>query len=262
MKLSVLTENVASGFFLAEFGLSYFIEHENKSILFDTGNTDVFIQNAKKLSIDLDTADAIVLSHGHWDHGNGLKYLRDKKLICHPDVFLKRFRKNSRINIGLNSSYEEMDKRFELVLSRGPFHLSNNMIYLGEIPRIYPFESQTTTFITQDGKEDFVPDDSALAIMLDDELIVVSGCAHSGICNIVEYAKRVTGLHKINSVIGGFHLKENNKQTQETIQYFKDQQIRNVLPSHCTQLPALAAFYDAFKMEQVKTGQVFNFIKT
>ena len=262
MKLSVLTENMASGNFLAEFGLSYFIENGDKNILFDTGNTNVFLKNAEKLNIDMDTVDTVVLSHGHWDHGNGLNYLRNKKLVCHPDAFMKRYRKNSSINIGLNLSYEELNNRFELTVSREPYHLSTNMIFLGEIPRVTSFEAQTTAFMDQNGEDDFVPDDSALAIVVDDELIVVSGCAHSGICNIVEYAKRVTGLKKVIAVIGGFHLKEDNRQTQKTIHYFRDQKIRNVLPSHCTQLPALAAFYREFEMEQVKTGMVFTFSKT
>lgn len=259
MRLSVLTENTASGNFLAEFGLSYFIEHDNTNILFDTGNTDVFLKNAEKLNIDIDTVDTVVLSHGHWDHGNGLKYLRNKNLVCHPDAFMKRYRKNSDINIGLKLSYKELNKKFELVLSSIPYHVSPKMIFLGEIPRLNSFEAHTTTFIDHNKQDDFVPDDSALAIIANDELVVISGCAHSGICNIVEYAKITTGIKKVKAVIGGFHLKENNRQTEKTIQYFKDQKIRKVLPSHCTQLPALAAFYNEFKMEQVKTGMVFKF---
>ena len=262
MKLSVLTENTASGNFLAEFGLSYFIEHENETVLFDTGSTDVFLRNAEKLGIDLDRADTVVLSHGHWDHGNGLRYMKNKRLVCHPDAFMKRYRKNSIENIGLALNYDELDQRFDLTTSRAPYPLSKNMIFLGEIPRETPFEAQETAFVDQYGEADFVPDDSALAVIDDDELIVVSGCAHSGICNIVEHAKQVTGLKKVRGVIGGFHLKENDRQTRETIRCFKDQKIRYLFPSHCTRLPALAAFYREFEIEQVNTGMVFTFSKT
>ncbi len=261
MKLSVLTENTASDNFLAEFGLSYFIEHENDTVLFDTGSTDVFLRNAEKLGIDLDRAGTVVLSHGHWDHGNGLRFVKNKKLVCHPDAFMKRYRKNSNENIGLALSYDEVDQRFDLTTSRDPCPLSKNIIFLGEIPRKTPFEAQETAFVDQFGEEDFVPDDSALAVIDDDELIVLSGCAHSGICNIVEHAKQVTGLKKVRVVIGGFHLKKNDRQTRETIRYFKDQKIEDLFPSHCTQLPALAAFYREFEMEQVKAGMVFNFTK-
>ena len=101
-------------------------------------------------------------------------------------------------------------------------------------------------------------DDTALAIIVNKELVVVSGCSHSGICNIVEYAKKVTGLEKVKAVIGGFHLMSLNSQTRETIKYFKTQHIKHILPSHCTKLPALAAFYTEFEINHVKTGMVFK----
>jgi 7,8-dihydropterin-6-yl-methyl-4-(beta-D-ribofuranosyl)aminobenzene 5'-phosphate synthase len=90
-------------------------------------------------------------------------------------------------------------------------------------------------------------------------LVVITGCSHSGICNICEQAKKVTGISEIHAVIGGFHLKHANRQTQETIEYLKRNKIEKLLPSHCTELPALAAFYEAFKIQQVKTGEVFEF---
>ena len=78
MKLTILTENVAGGIFSAEHGLSYLIECENNKVLLDTGHSDMFIRNAEKLNINLDDVETVVLSHGHWDHGNGLKYF-----LCH-----------------------------------------------------------------------------------------------------------------------------------------------------------------------------------
>jgi len=259
MKLTVLTENTASGYCTAEHGLSYFIECENKNILFDTGHTDVFLRNAKQLNIDVGTAETVVLSHGHWDHGNGLKYLKNKKLICHPNCFIKRYRKNGSLNIGLDLSYAELKKRFKILTSRKPYYISENIIFLGEIPRINSFEAQTTTFVDENRNDDFIVDDSALAIIIKDELVVVSGCAHSGICNIVEYAKKITGIEKLKAVIGGFHLMENNDQTKKTIKYFKEQNISQIFPSHCTKFPALTAFYNEFKTKQVATGMIFNF---
>ena len=258
MRLSVLTDNTAGSYFMAEHGLSYFIECGNKNILFDTGHTDVFIKNAELLSINLDKAKTVVLSHGHWDHGNGLKYLKNKKLICHPGAFIKRYRKNDSLNIGLDLSYEEIKKRFEIIESKEPYSISEDIIYLGEIPRLNSFESKTTAFVDERGDNDFVFDDSALAITVKDELVVVSGCSHSGICNIVEYAKSITKREKVKAVFGGFHLKGNDLQTKETVKYFKKNNIMQVYPSHCTELPALTAFYNEFEIEQVKTGMIFN----
>jgi 7,8-dihydropterin-6-yl-methyl-4-(beta-D-ribofuranosyl)aminobenzene 5'-phosphate synthase len=260
MKLTVLTENVAGGRFLAEHGLSYLIEHDGKTILFDTGHSDVFLQNARQMGIELqDVVDLIVLSHGHWDHGDGLQYIESKTLITHPNAFIKRTRKNGLINIGLSLDKETLEKRFKLITSAKPYKISESIIFLGEIPRSNNFESQSTNFADENGVEDFVPDDSALAIVQDKSLIIVSGCAHSGICNICEYAKKVTGISKISAVIGGFHLKHIDEQTQQTIAYLKNEQIAEVIPSHCTELPALSAFYSEFKIDQLKTGQVLSF---
>ena len=259
MKLTVLTENVANGIFAAEHGLSYYIEYDNINILFDTGYSDIFLKNADKLNIDIDKTNIIVLSHGHWDHGNVLQYLKNKKLICHPDCFMKRYRKSGNSNIGLYLSYKELKEKFEILETRKPYKITENIIFLGEIPRITSFEAKTTTFIDENGNDDFIPDDSAIAIIKNEELIIIAGCSHSGICNIIEYAKTITGLSKVNAVIGGFHLKENDYQTKKTIKYLKTQKIKQLFPSHCTDFPALVAFYNEFEIKQVKTGMIFNF---
>jgi len=258
MKLTVLTENAASGYFAAEHGLSYFIEHDT-DLLFDTGHSDIFIRNAAQLKIDLDKVEMVVLSHGHWDHGNGLKYMNNKKLICHPDVFMKRYNRNDTADVGLELNRGQLASRFDILETRTPYHISEKIIFLGEIPRLNNFESQQTRFVDAQGKDDFVPDDSALAVIDGKELLIVTGCSHAGICNIVEYAKEVSGLQKVKAVIGGFHLNGNDKQTQETINYFRENKVQRILPSHCTQLAALADFYQAFKIEHVKAGMVFTF---
>lgn len=259
MKLTVLSENSASAYFFAEHGLSYFIEYDNIKILFDTGASDVFVKNAKKLNIDLNETDYIVLSHGHWDHGNGLRFIKNKPLICHPSAFIKRFRKGEYKNIGLEMSLEEIQKQFDLTTSKEPYYITPNIIFLGEIPFEYGFEERVSFFNLENGEIDLIEDDSAIAIIIENELVIVSGCAHSGICNITEYAKELTGINKVRAVIGGFHLKHQNYQTKKTINYFKDNKVQNLLPSHCTQLPAMAMFYDAFAVKHVKAGMTFNF---
>lgn len=260
MKLSILTENTASEKFCSEHGLSYYIEHDI-DILFDTGHSDVFLQNAKKLNIDIDQVDTVVLSHGHWDHGDGLRYISNKKLICHPDVFQKRYRKGGKENIGLELSFEDLKNKFEILYTRLPFEVSKNIIFLGEIPRNNSFEAKETTFALENNIDDFIIDDSGLVIKLNDEIIIISGCAHSGICNMIEHAKSITGINKIRAVIGGFHLKHDNQQTQETIKYLKSQNIQEIYPSHCTELPALSAFHKEFNIRQIKSGMVLKFDK-
>ena len=260
LKIIILTENVAGGKFLAEHGLSYFIEIDGQQILFDTGHTDVFLKNATKLGIDIKkNVQTTVLSHGHWDHGDGLQFIENKKLITHPASFMKRYRKTDQSYLGLSINKEELKKKFDVIESKMPVKLSGHLYFLGEIPRKNDFEAQTTPFVDELGNDDFIPDDSALAAIVNNELVVITGCSHAGICNICEHAKQVTRVSKIKAIIGGFHLKHKNLQTQKTIEYFKNNRVDIVLPSHCTELPALAAFYESFKIRQVKTGMTFSF---
>lgn len=259
MKLSILTDNHAGGHFLAEHGLSYLVEHDGKKILFDTGHSDVFLKNAQKLGIDLQqTVDMIVISHGHWDHANGLAHLDSLPLLTHPATFTQRFRKKDDTTVGLHLSLQEVQEKFQLTSSQQARQITEQIFFLGEIPRKTPFETQTTTFKDAQGNEDFIPDDTALALIQHKKLTIVTGCSHSGIANICEHAKAVTGIQQIERIIGGFHLKENNLQTQETIRYFKHEKIKELYPSHCTELPALTAFYQEFGIQQLKTGLVLN----
>jgi len=258
VKLIVLTENTASKKFKAEHGLSFYIEHDDMAILFDTGHSDNFLKNAELLEINIKRIQNVVLSHGHWDHGNGLEYLKGKNLICHPYAFIKRYRKSDHEYIGLNLCYKELNKKFKLINTRKPYFISENMIFLGEIPRLNAFEAKITPFVDDHHADDFIPDDSALAIIQNNELIIITGCSHSGICNIIEYAKKVSKIKKVKAVIGGFHLQEVDEQTLQTVAYFKKQKIKHIYPSHCTGLPALAAFYNAFQIEQLKAGMELN----
>ncbi len=229
MKLTILTENCAGGRFQAEHGLSYLVEMGDSKILFDTGHSDLFLKNADMLGLDIHSeVSKIVLSHGHWDHGDGLRFLQNKTLITHPNSFIKRFHKVDHENVGLKMTKEEIETQFDLITSSSALTIEENIIYLGEIPRINNFESQTTNFVDEDGNKDFVPDDSALAIILNKELIVLSGCAHAGICNTISHAKKVTGLSKVKAVIGGFHLKFDDHKTKETINFLKNENINTI----------------------------------
>jgi 7,8-dihydropterin-6-yl-methyl-4-(beta-D-ribofuranosyl)aminobenzene 5'-phosphate synthase len=260
MKINILTENIAGGKFLAQHGLSYLIEIDEDKILFDTGHTDVFLKNAALLGFDIQReVKTVVLSHGHWDHGDGLQFLNNNKLITHPSAFEKRYRKANDTPIGLWLNKNDIEKKFQLTLSKSPVHITKSLWYLGEIPRLNNFESQSTNYTLSNGEEDFIVDDSALVAINKNKLVVITGCSHSGICNICEYAKNVTGIKQIQAVIGGFHLKDQGAQTQKTLDYFKKNKIETLLPTHCTALPAKALFRQFFEFPEIKTGMVFEF---
>ncbi len=237
LKIIVLNDNRCDNSnFKCEHGISLYIEYNGSRVLFDAGQTDIFIENAKKLNINLDKLDAIVLSHGDYDHGNGLKYLNTKtKLICHPDFSLTRISKRTGNDNGLNQTKEELKQKYVLIESKEPIYISDNIIFLGQIERNNNFEKGDNLPAYDGNGNTYVHlDDSGLVIQTDKGLIVISGCAHSGICNTVEYAKKITCDNRILAVMGGFHLKNVHEQTLKTIEYMKQNKVQTVYLAHCT----------------------------
>ncbi|MGV8091215.1 MAG: MBL fold metallo-hydrolase [Mangrovibacterium sp.] len=259
MIVSILTDNYPGGYTGAEHGLSYLIEHDGVRLLFDTGQSNLFLRNASVMGIDVINRHMIVLSHGHFDHGNGLEYLPGGKLLCHPDCFVKRYRATDHSYIGLKNSRSEIAERFELIASKDPYRISDTIVFLGEIPRLTDFESQATSFSFEDGTPDFVMDDSALAFLMNEGLFVITGCGHAGIVNTLEHARRVTGENRLYGIMGGFHLKRQDRQTKETIRYLEGNGVKHVFPSHCTAFPALMEFAGSFRLRLLKTGDILTF---
>jgi 7,8-dihydropterin-6-yl-methyl-4-(beta-D-ribofuranosyl)aminobenzene 5'-phosphate synthase len=259
MVVSILTDNYPGGHTEAEHGLSYLIEHDGVRLLFDTGQSNLFLLNASVMGIDVVNIDMTVLSHGHFDHGNGLGYLSGGKLLCHPGCFVKRYRAADHSYIGLKNSRSEIAERFDLITSKDPYQISDTIVFLGEIPRLTYFESQKTSFSFEDGAPDFVMDDSALAVLMDEGLFVITGCGHAGIVNTLEHARRVTGENRLYGIMGGFHLKKQDRQTKETIRYLEGNGASHVFPSHCTAFPALMEFAGSFPLRLLKTGDTLTF---
>ncbi len=248
MKITILCENQSSHegakVCKSEWGFSAFIQSEDVNILFDTGHTDIYLQNARQLGIDLQETDFIILSHHHWDHAGGLQFhdFKEKKnLIIHPEIIDKLPENSSKL----------FQRDFNIISSKNSFEFSKNIFYLGEIPRKNTFEKGKY-------KEDKMLDDSAIAIKTDKGAIVVTGCSHAGISNICEYAKEVTG-QKLYAVIGGFHLFENDPEAVDgTIAYFKKEKTNYLYPMHCVDFPTLVKFHNIFGIEKLSTGDVIE----
>jgi 7,8-dihydropterin-6-yl-methyl-4-(beta-D-ribofuranosyl)aminobenzene 5'-phosphate synthase len=248
MKVTVLTENSAgrshAGDCLAEWGLSLYLEVGGKRILFDSGHKGTFSQNADKLGVDLNTVDFVVLSHHHWDHVGGLRFHTfgtKKKLVTHPRV----------PEMVLDEQSLDLAAKFDLTTSAKPLEFSPGMYYLGEIPRQTDFEKGAY-------QDDPMPDDTAIAIQTDKGIVIVTGCSHAGVCNIAEYAKKVTGQN-IYGVMGGFHLFEDDPAAIEgSITYFKNEKPKFLFPMHCVDHAAMSAFYDNFKVKKYGAGDIFE----
>ncbi len=257
LKITVLSDNVAGKWCRAEHGFSVMIEADRK-LLFDTGSSDLIAHNAEILGIDLAQTGTIVLSHGHDDHTGGLMLFEGQQLVCHPDTFIARFRKTNSSPLGIRWTEGEIRSRFDLQVSKDPVQLSEQIFFLGEIPRITEFESKKTAFMKADGTDDFVSDDSGLAVITDKGLVVISGCAHSGICNMTAHAIHVTGIDKVHAVIGGFHLQNDDLVTRQTLAWLKTIQVDQIIPSHCTGFAAQTAIFREYSYIQVKTGNVIE----
>ncbi|EKD84044.1 MAG: hypothetical protein ACD_39C00283G0003 [uncultured bacterium] len=258
LKITFLVDNSHGPGCTGEHGLSIFIEADIK-ILFDSGQSRLFLENAGRLGIDPASADCMVLSHGHYDHGNGFEHMTGKKLVCHPGCFIRRFRNNDSAYIGLKFDQQFAQKNFDLVLSAQPLKLSESVLYLGEIPRTSSFESKQTTFVKEGDMPDFVSDDSALVIDTSDGLVIIAGCGHSGICNVIEHARKLTGKNKIAAVAGGFHLKEGSPAVQPTICYLLSADIGVLMPCHCVDESVIRLLSTILSCEAVFSGKIKEF---
>ena len=254
MKLTVLADNntFIDQYYLGEPAVSYYIEMDDCRILFDTGYSDVFLKNAKKLGIDLGTITHLVLSHGHNDHTGGLRALLDAfdlshvTLIAHPECFEQK--KDGDLSIGSPLLEDEVRSRLRYQPSKTPVALSAHCQFLGEIPTLLPFEPRYAigkALRLGQWERDFLFDDSALVCETEHGLFVISGCSHSGICNITEYAIQRTGMQRLAGVIGGFHLFETGQRLAETIRYFSRCELSSLYPCHCVSLKAKCEMYKA-----------------
>lgn len=254
MKITVLNDdrNLRSDL-KNEHGFSLWIQTEKEGFLFDAGQSEAYLTNAEKLGIPLSQADFAVLSHGDYDHGNGLKFWKGKKipLYLHPDAFTYRTNKKTGNYAGLNQTEGELSLRFQLVKSKTPVWITPQILFLGEIPRGEQYALSVLPMNGADGNEYAQPDDSALALKTEKGLVIITGCGHSGVCNVMDYAKKVTGETRIHALLGGFHLKDTGKATAQLVEYCKTNGVGKLYLSHCTEDAVCA--YIARCLPQVKT---------
>ncbi len=263
MRLTVLVDNntYIDRYYLGEPAVSYYIEDEKARLLLDTGYSDIFLKNAESMGIDLRTLTHIVLSHGHNDHTRGLKFLAEKQdisrveLLAHPDCFLPKYYEDEYI--GAPFSGQEIVAMANCHLKREPYRITTNLWYLGEIPRNNEFEAKQPIGVQRRGgvqEPDYIMDDTALAYQTKEGLFIITGCSHSGICNIISYAKQVCSEDRIIGVLGGFHLFEVDEQTRKTIAYLEGCNIKQFYPCHCVSLTVKAEMMKSLPVTEVGVG--------
>ncbi|HOG19360.1 MAG TPA: MBL fold metallo-hydrolase [Salinivirgaceae bacterium] len=260
MKITVLVDNRASSNCKAEHGLSFYIEYNNKKIVFDTGQSDIAAINAHKLGIDLNEIDLIVLSHGHYDHGNGLNFFpKNKPLLVHSNIFTKRYKRTNNQYIGLDLSESDIENSFKVTRSSKPVEIEHQAWFMGEIPRITNFEPISQKYIFKNGDIDPIIDDTALVFSTHKGTIIVAGCSHSGICNIVLKAKVLIPNNPIAAIVGGFHLSQIGERLKKTIKFFKQHNIKKLYPSHCTHPKVICHLSNHFDVSWISSGDVIEF---
>ncbi len=278
MRLTVLLDNstLIDRYLLAEPGLSFFIQEEDTNILFDAGYSGAFIANAHTMSVDLLGINAVVLSHGHMDHTWGLVALiqhwaaailegqtvRTPVLVAHPLALSSR-RYGDVAEIGSLLSEDELSRHFEFRLSRAPVELTERLVFLGEIPRTTDFEAQLPmgkVRLESGEEDDYVLDDSALVYKSPEGLVVITGCSHAGICNIVEYAREVCSDERIIDIVGGLHLLDPSESCLAgTVEYLRSVGPGRVHACHCTDLRSKIALARVVELEDVGVGLTLEY---
>jgi 7,8-dihydropterin-6-yl-methyl-4-(beta-D-ribofuranosyl)aminobenzene 5'-phosphate synthase len=275
LSLTVLVDNntLTDRYFLGEPGLSFLLETAGKKILFDTGYSGVFLVNAYKMGISLRDMDFLVLSHGHHDHTGGLvaliRHLTEAKiekikhqvpeLIAHPRCFYPK-EKIPLQNNGSILDEAEIRRQFPVNLSDRPVRITEDLVFLGEIPRKFAFELPETgkrRIYFPDGRTepDQLLDDSALAFRSPAGLVIITGCSHAGICNITEYAREVCGENRIVDIIGGLHLlSPNPERMMQTLEYLHDLNLPALHACHCTSLASKTVLSEYCPVQEMGVG--------
>ena len=237
---------------LGEWGLSVLVERDGRKILLDTGGSISAAHNGDLLAMNWEQIDAIVLSHGHYDHTGGLGDVLPRtghgvKVIAHPDVFDAKYiqmsKDQSPTYIGIPFQRAELESLgADFQLASEPVWLSENVVTSGEIPMVTDFETIDPGLCVRENGEvipDPLKDDQALFVKTTQGLVVVLGCAHRGTINTLHHARNVTGVETIYCVIGGTHLiRAPEMQMEMTIAGLREFGVQKLGVSHCTGMPA------------------------
>lgn len=266
MKLSFLVDNKTEhAHCQAEWGLSIFVESRGHKVLFDAGCSDMFIRNAKAMDIDISEAEAVAISHGHYDHTEGIPYFveinKTAPVYIHKNAFGKCYGTDddtgaiSDWNCGILWSEEFIDSiKDRMVLTENVVKINDNMTLIGNIP---DFEEYPPTEIfyrkvqCQSGDEstgcsfevDGMSNEQCLVVEEDDRIFILSGCCHRGIVPTIKTVQKYFPGKKIAAVIAGMHMYPLTEgPRKEMVQQVINCGVEKVFPLHCTGMDAIIEF--------------------
>lgn len=273
MIVTTLLENTTlSRKYKSKHGLSLHIKTDDHNILFDLGPDDTFIQNAKKLNIDISDVDIVIISHGHSDHGGGLEVFLKKNTKA--KIYINKYAFEPHYNFLLNyiKNYIGLDNNFKgndrIVLTDDDYIIDNSLRLFSSIKGKTLLSSLNKCLLKKVGEgylEDDFKHEQSLIVKEGNKKILISGCSHCGIVNIIDAGEELIG-EKINIAIGGFHLYNPVSKKSESLEFInnlgENLNIRNIdyYTCHCT---GLKSFNDlrnilGMRINYLSTGKIIE----
>lgn len=237
MKWTVLSDNRSSDPLLStEHGLSIFLQTDRHNILLDTGASDVFIRNAEQLGVELSDVDYVFISHGHSDHAGGLRYFLEQnqkaQVIVSPDAMSGSFFSKRGNLHSITTEWPDIDND-RLILTNHTCEVADGIHVIAHIPQNHPMPKGNQNLYVQDAHRDYIHDDFRHELVLYVDGLLFTGCAHSGLENILSAC-----LWPVHTVVGGFHLLDGQETDDELMAL--TQRLKAKYPdtqfytSHCT----------------------------
>lgn len=256
VKITVLSTMLADQG-IGEWGFAALVEVDGSRLLFDTGaREETVLRNAEELKVDLSSVSDVVLSHNHGDHTGGLLKLREafraknpaalSRAHVAPGIFLPRrvpARGDAEANrmLAMRPAYEAAGGR--IVEHAKAERIAPGVWLTGPVTRRHPERNypKGVTVVTPEGvREDTIPEDMSLVIDGKDGLVVLTGCGHAGIGNILSQAREMVPGAPVTAVLGGLHVYDAEEKTLAwTAEQMKQAGVRHLMGAHCTGIESL-----------------------
>ena len=282
LKITILAEDsvLYESPYLGQHGVSFLLEgisgKEKKNLLIDVGqNSEALLHNMNIMGISPSIIDAVVLTHCHYDHTQGITNMvrhigkEGLPVIAHTDIFRLHFITepfHRLVGIMPGDSKGEIERAGgSIFLSKEPVMIMQGIMTTGEVPRRNDFEKVGIDLKTIENRnivdDEMLDDVSLIANIKDRGLVIITGCSHAGIINIANYAKEITGVNDIEAIIGGLHLVDAADDViNRTVEELDAMNVSWISAGHCTGFKAQAKIYRTFgeRFSPLHTGMEFN----
>ena len=266
--LRVVVDNQAQEGLATEHGFAAWITIGTKNFLLDTGAGDALQTNADRLKIDLADAEALVLSHGHYDHSGGLpdflEHNETAKVFVGPGVDVSRYACHAGKpphDAGMRPEVRLLLRSLAAVRLQEvtePVRLCDGVGATGPIPRVCRFEDTGGPFFLDPGKAaaDTIADEQAIWFETANGLVIAVGCCHAGIVNTTDHIRRVSGIERVCGIVGGLHLNAASEaRMSATVEALTAMNLDFLIPCHCTGNLAMSRLTDALGAGVVEIGR-------